>query len=294
MLPIESGGGGLIFRVVSAGLLALLVACARGGQSTQTTALTPVAAVASAESKLTSGSAQTVQLRGTTSLANLGDVQLSGVEQFAPTLAADLKMTFSGSQLGALSNGSMEVILKDNIAYLNLGTLGTQLTNGKPWLKLDLSSLANLPGSAGSLSSLTKVNQNTDPAEQMRLLLASGHLTRVGTETVDGVRSTHYAGTVDPAKELQQQVGSNLTPEDVSRLKNGLQEAGITSEHIDLWLSQASLPVEIKVSAKSTAAGQIATDVHFSDWGRPVTITAPPADQVADISQLGAPGSGSP
>ena len=253
-----------------------------------------MAAVASAESKLTSASAQTVQLRGTTSLAGLGDAQIIGAEQFAPSVAADLKMTFSGSQLGAMSNGSMEVVVKDNIAYLNLGALGTQLTNGKPWLKLDLSSLANFPGSAGSVSSLTKVNQNTDPAEQMRLLLASGDLKRVGTETVDGVKATHYTGTVDPARALQQYAGSNLTPEDVSRLQNGLQEAGITSEHIDLWLDKASLPVEIKVSAKSTAAGQIATDLHFSDWGGPVSITAPPVDQVADITQLGARGSGSP
>src|SRR5262249_46290244 len=47
VLRTESGGGGLMLGVVSAGLLALLVGCARGGQSTETTALTPVAAVAS-------------------------------------------------------------------------------------------------------------------------------------------------------------------------------------------------------------------------------------------------------
>ena len=294
-MPTSAGAGSLILRVVSAGLLALLVGCARGGQNTEQTALNPVAAVASAESKLTSASAQTVQLRGTTSLAGLGDVHLTGAEQFAPSVAADLKMTFSGSQLAAMSNGPMEIILKDNIGYLNLGTLGAQLTNGKQWLKLDLSSVATLPGSTGSLSSLSKVNQNADPAQQMRLLLASGDLKRVGTETVDGVKSTHYTGTVDPVRVVQQHAGSNLTPDDVSKLKDALQQAGITSENIDLWLSQAtSLPVEIKVSANSTTAGQIATDLHFSDWGRPVSITAPPDDQVVDISQLGTLGAGRP
>jgi hypothetical protein len=71
-------------------------------------------------------------------------------------------------------------------------------------------------------------------------------------------------------------------------LKDGLQQAGITSEHIDIWLDKANLPVEIKASVSSTALGEIRSEAHFTDWGSPVTITPPPPDQVVDISQLGA------
>ena len=287
MIPTGPRTESLILRVAAAGLLALLVGCARGGQDNRPTGLTPLAAVEAAESNMKSASAQTVQFRGTTSLAGLGDVQMNGVEQFGPSTAVEMKMSFASGQLASLSSGPMEFILKDNVGYVNLGTLGSQQTAGKQWLKIDLSSLGNFPGGAGSLSSLTKVNQNVDPADQLKLLLTSGDLKRVGTETVDGVKSTHYAGTVDTAKVVQQYAGGNLTTEDLNKLKDALAQSGVTSEHIDLWLSNAGLPVEVKLSATSTTVGKIASDLHFSDWGRPVSITPPPADQVVDISQLG-------
>jgi hypothetical protein len=195
-----------------------------------------------------------------------------------------MKMDFSGGQLSALGSSS-EVILKDNVEYMNLASLAPQM-RGKRWVKIDLNAISKTPGAAGSLGSLSKLNENVDPAQQVKLLLTSGDLKKIGTETVDGVRSTHFGGTVDPAKMVDKVAAGKLTPDEVAQLKNTMQQAGVTSEHIDLWVDKGGLPVESKAVVTSTSAGQIEADQHFSNWGTPVTITPPPADQVTDLSQL--------
>ena len=51
----------------------------------------------------------------------------------------------------------------------------------------------------------------------------------------------------------------------------------------EVYVDDDNLPVEIKVDL--AAAG--AFEVHFSDYGKDVSIEAPPADQVSDLD-LGA------
>jgi hypothetical protein len=65
-----------------------------------------------------------------------------------------------------------------------------------------------------------------------------------------------------------------------------MKAGGVTKETIDLWVaSDSSLPVRVDVSS-STSAGAFKVDMHLSDWGKPVSISAPPADQVGDISSM--------
>jgi hypothetical protein len=59
----------------------------------------------------------------------------------------------------------------------------------------------------------------------------------------------------------------------------------VTTETIDLWVASDGLPVRVSVSSNS-ANGAVKADMHLSDWGKPVTITAPPANQVGDISSM--------
>lgn len=268
---------------VAAGLAAALAGCGLPGTNGQgPVTLSPSAVLAAAVSRLDSPTGRTAKLHATMSLGGLGDLRMSGVQQFAPTPALDVQVD------GAVQGSSTEVILKDGIEYVKVTGAAASLSGGKQWLMIDLSKLGAQSGGA-SLGSALKINQNTDAAQQMKLLLTSGDLKKIGDESVDGARTTHYGGSVDPATMLRKQAGSKLSPDELKQLQDTLQSAGVTDEHIDVWLDKAGLPVEMKVALQS-AAGAVTVDEHFSDWGTPVNITPPPADQVLDISKLGSGG----
>ncbi|ACU75506.1 hypothetical protein Caci_6660 [Catenulispora acidiphila DSM 44928] len=86
-----------------------------------------------------------------------------------------------------------------------------------------------------------------DPAGLVSGLLAEGKFARVGAETADGVATVRYAA----------------------------EFAGGKPAHVDVWLNHSGLPVELRVKA-----GNSLGDLHFTDWGKPVKITAPKADEV--------------
>lgn len=92
----------------------------------------------------------------------------------------------------------------------------------------------------------------SDPAALVKELLAKGKFAQTGTGTADGVAATHFAGDL----------------------------AGDTTGHVDVWLDTSGLPVEIVFQSIADKQPQDRTELHFSQWGQPVAITAPPADQV--------------
>jgi hypothetical protein len=63
------------------------------------------------------------------------------------------------------------------------------------------------------------------------------------------------------------------------------KQQGVTNTSYDVWVDADGLPVEVKFS-EATSAGTVQGDVVYSDWGTPVSITAPPANQTVDLAQL--------
>lgn len=218
-------------------------------------------------------SAGTVKIQGTVSSANTGSLTLSGEEQYSPSVKLSLTMQIESQQMSEVLIGST--------FYLDYPALSAQM-GGKPWGRIDL---AQAGGELGSLSTLADSAKNYNPTTQIEALIASGKVTKNGTATVDGVQATHYSGHLN-AGDLLQQTADNagLTASQFKALQSTLQTAGISSESIDLWVGSDGLPVEIKYAAQSTAAGEVDTDMHLSDWGKPVQIGAPPASQVFDLT----------
>ena len=137
---------------------------------------------------------------------------------------------------------------------------------GKPWILVSATSSNSF---ARTLATTLGQLQSSASIDSFGVLSqASSGLRTIGDETVGGVESTHYAFVVDVAK----------LPGSFSG-KSALQQAGISSIPVDLWLDAQNRPVQA-VQRISVSGQQTTTTIAISAYNKPVTITAPPADQV--------------
>lgn len=178
-----------------------------------------------------------------------GDVdRLGDLDEVALDMALDL-----GGQ-------ELQLILVDKALYVE--GVGLASDPAKPWLKLDVSDPDN---------PFSRILDAANPGNFTAYLEGVTRVKDLGTDTVDGVQAQHYAVTVDTAKMIA--ANPAFEGQDVSSL--GLP-AAVTS---DLYVDSDNLPVELSV-----AMGGVANfEAHFSDYGEPVDIAAPPADQVSDF-----------
>lgn len=215
----------------------------------------------------------------------------SGAMSFGSSLAMDLTVKVSSTNPkteAALSQmGQMEMRMTGLVAYMDLGS-SPQLSaalQGRQWMKIDFGNLSGVP-MLSNFSFMKDMGKNNDPSMKLKELLASPDLKKLGEEQRNGVQTLHFAGTMDPTKLLKTSAGSNaLTQQDLDSLAATAKQAGVTNAGYDLWVDGDGLPVEIKFS-EDTNAGKVSGDVTYSDWGTPVKVTAPPADQTVDIAEL--------
>lgn len=162
----------------------------------------------------------------------------------------------------AMGDQPMDFRLVDGIVYQNMGAM----SNNK-FLMYDLSDPENLPP---GMDGLQEQMNPLSAFEQFEPALKS--VTYVGTEDVDGEELQHYAIVLDTSKMESFQglpADAGLPPEIAYEL---YFDDEMRARQMDMTMEMKP-PVEMKV--------------RFFDWGSPVDIKAPPADQVVDGSQMG-------
>jgi hypothetical protein len=160
--------------------------------------------------------------------------------------------------------GDIRVLQVDGKTYVQLPS---GLNPGdKPWLLISTeSSNPVVQQLATSLQSVT----SSSSLDQYTAFTQAATVKPLGSEQVDGVAATHYALSVDVTKL------PNDTPG-----RSDLLTAGLVTLPVDLWVDAKGRPV--KVSEELTVQNQkVTTLVTLSRFDEDVSITAPPADQVA-------------
>jgi hypothetical protein len=289
--------------------MALVIsACGGSGSSSSpaaaqhpaTKAATGAVVLASARTTAAAGSARIALSVGGGSQAASFSLTADGVADFK-TGDSQLTMHFGGGMAGIIS-GDLEVRSVAKVVYVQLpaslrGVLG-RFTGGKPWLKLDLSK------AKGGGSVVPGIGES-DPSQFLAYLqTVSDDVTKVGTEKVRGVDTTHYHATFDLAKAVKQRGMSTSVRDALAKIR---ASHGTTLPKIpaDIFLDsdgrlrrmtmQLDLSSFMGVGGGSGRVGSVptvTTSLDMYDFGVPVNVVAPPAADVATLPNFGMNGGG--
>lgn len=245
--------------------------------------LSPVAALLTAE-KSTDG-ADSAKVESTTTMGSVMAMTADGALGWGDGLTGTLTITYTGGTMAdtmrQMGTTSMEARYLPDAYYARMGDTFAEQAGGRHWIRYAYDDLESLGGSSGAY--LKDQMQNTTPNQSVKLLLASGDVREVGEEKVRGQRTTHYSGTVEVADLAEK--NSNLSQSQLDDLRKTLEQAGVTTETVDIWVDDRDLLVK-KVEKGETTAGAYAQTAYYSDYGTEVSAEAPPASDTADFSEL--------
>ncbi|MFD9431316.1 hypothetical protein [Streptomyces sp. NPDC060002] len=245
--------------------------------------LSPVAALRTAE-KSTDG-ADSAKVESTTSMGSVMSMTADGALGWGDGLTGTLTITYTGGTMAdtmrQMGTTSMEARYLPDAYYARMGDTFAEQAGGKHWIRYAYDDLESLGGSSGAY--LKDQMQNTTPNQSVKLLLASGDVREVGEEKVRGQRTTHYSGSVEVADLAEK--NSNLSQSQLDGLKKTLEQAGVTTETVDIWVDDRDLLVK-KVEKGETTAGAYTQTAYYTDYGTVVSAEVPPASDTADFSEL--------
>ncbi|HEX7311163.1 MAG TPA: LppX_LprAFG lipoprotein [Gaiellaceae bacterium] len=270
-----TGGPYRFVRWGLAGALLVLALVAAGCGSGGSLALDPVASAA--DRTLDKGTGR-FDLQMAFTLPLLGRATVSGEGSFDNAKQAmDVTMHVQG--VGTGMPGSVELRLLYPAMYAKLEGLptGGHLPDGKTWVKVDVERALKKLG-----LNLASLGVGQSPTGVLAQLRGSKNTEKVGTETIDGVRTTHYRGTVDAQEALGQATAKERKA--LQQLLDEAQAHGVdaASTTFDVWVGDDGLVRRLTQQVGSV--GHVT--MTFSDYGKPVQIAAPPTDETIDLSDL--------
>lgn len=178
--------------------------------------------------------------------------------------------------------GTMEMRQIGDVAYVKMPFFTELLGIDTPWI--------SMPADQGEGFTSDFSTVPSDPTEVMTAYEgADVTVEDLGSETVNGVETTHYRLTFDTTTWLDE-----LTPGERSEL----EESGLLAEGVlpmEIWVAAEGhvvrLLLELDGSTLDLPPGEgfasMTMRYELSQIGQPVTVTAPPASEVTPVDELG-------
>ncbi|MEV6910298.1 hypothetical protein [Amycolatopsis sp. NPDC051071] len=278
---------------------AVLALSACGGENQPGTA---VSAPSEAKSSLSSPLGDPVQLAA---LSRESTKKAKSSKMTMETVAGAQKNTASGQGLYDGENSKLSMIMEsdgkkldmlfvDNVLFFKLDAADkAELKTDKSYVKMAADGQDPISQLLGKM--MSKAVKDSDPSRVLEQISKAGKITKSDQAELNGERTNHYVIEVEAEKAIaliMGEIGIPLPAATVNQLKAKLAGKNVTIL-TELWLNADQLPLQVVsdqtafVKAMGAPGDGVAkTTVKYTDWGTPVTITAPPADQVGELTEI--------
>lgn len=238
--------------------------------------MAPAAAVAKAAKQTEDITSLRYRMAG--ELPGEGRVRVEAAMSVQPQ-AMSMKMT------STKTDGTVQLRIVGKALYINGGAGTAKEMGGKSWLKLGTSALG---GVANDLSAnmTSAAGADKSPAAEAAFLAGAKDVKKVGTETVDGVRTTHYVGkvTLDDVKAAAKSE-DKAAGERREKSVEQYEKLGVDALTMDMWVDGDDHAKQFRMRGEADK-GPLDMTVTFLDVNEPVTVTAPPAKDTTDLAEL--------
>ncbi|MER6527674.1 LppX_LprAFG lipoprotein [Streptomyces sp. NPDC001508] len=253
------------------------VGCGAKDDAAKSPAMEPAAAVAAAAKNADGITSFRYRLTG--SVPGEGKIKGEAAMSVKP-LAMSMKMAVEDKA----TDGQVEIRLIDKAMYIGGNAEMAKEMDGKSWIKFDMSALGGDSGRA--MDQLGAGEAGKNPAADSTFLTGSKDVKKVGTETVDGVETTHYKGTVslddlrttlkDKDKEARERRETSIEQ---------YEKMGLDSMTMDMWIDGEHHTKQFRMRGDAQK-GPLDMTITFLDYNKPVKVTAPPAKDTADLAEM--------
>ncbi|MFJ1811867.1 MULTISPECIES: hypothetical protein [unclassified Streptomyces] len=191
-------------------------------------------------------------------------------------------MSLKSTVLSGPDKGTGEFRLVGGVLYVGSDEAGE---DGKHWIRF------GAPGSSDTPSGI-KVDTGTmvdrvrdNPSHEGGFLAAADDLKKAGSETVGGVRTTRYTGTatVDDIRAAYQDEDKSVRQRTEKSLAQ-YEKQGVDELTMDLWTDAEDRTRQLRVQGFGRH-GELDLTITFLDFGKPVTLQAPPASDTLDMAR---------
>ncbi|MEU9290368.1 LppX_LprAFG lipoprotein [Streptomyces sp. NPDC048275] len=267
------------------------VACGGGAESDSANEdppkVTPAAAVAEAAKK--SEDIASLHYRITGTMPEKGRMEAEASMSTEP-LAMSMKMT----AVDQGRDGRLEIRFVDEVMYVGGSAVASKKLDGRSWFRADPAVWGRGVADNNSYGVLPRQIEGS-PAVQSTILTGSKDLRKIGTERIDGTRTTHYRGTV---------TGSGLSAARDAAADKATRERQIESLDqfyalgvddtltMDLWIDDDDRAKQFRMRGKTddmrdgTDGEPLDLTITFLGVNEPVTVETPSAGDTVDLGAL--------